>query len=83
MFMKNSVLNLIVSSIIIILSYFVATLSYNIGLTMAGPTPTALATDIKQYGIFLDDPTSGRYKNFDEWQTKKIFKYTISELEER
>ena len=48
---------------------------------MIGPTPTARANDIRQYGIFLDDPASGDYRNFDEWQTKKIFKQTLSELE--
>ena len=81
MFMRN----LITSSIIIILSYFVATLSYNIGLTLVGPIPKAHAEDIKedirQYGIFLDDPTNGDYKDFAEWQTKKVFKLTISDLE--
>ena len=72
---------LLISSIIIILSYFTAILSYNIGLAMLGPTPTAHAEDIRQYGIFLDDPTAVDYKNFAEWQTKKIFKQTLSELE--
>ena len=74
---------LLISSIIIILSYFTAILSYNIGLAMIGPMPTAHAEDIRQYGVFLDDPTNGDYKNFAEWQTKKIFKLTISELEEK
>ena len=72
---------LLISSIIIILSYFTATLSYSIGLTMIGPTPTAHAEDLRQYGIFLDDPTAGDYKDFAEWQTKKIFKHPLSELE--
>ncbi|MAH50397.1 hypothetical protein CMI37_31535 [Candidatus Pacearchaeota archaeon] len=74
---------LLISSIIIILSYFTATLAYSIGLTMIGPMPTAHASDIRQYGIFLNDPTNGDYKDFAEWQTKKIFKLTISELEEK
>ena len=73
---------LLISSIIIILSYFTATLSYSIGLSMVGPMPTAHAEDIRQYGIFLDDPTNGDYKNFTEWQTKRVFKRTLSELEE-
>ena len=73
---------LLISSIIIILSYFTAILSYNIGLAMIGPMPTAHAEDIRQYGIFLDDPTNGDYKDFAEWQTKKIFKQTIIDLEE-
>ena len=74
---------LLISSIIIILSYFTATLSYNVGLTMLGSIPIAHAhaEDIKQYGIFLDDPTSGDYKDFADWQTKKIFKQTVTELE--
>jgi len=72
---------LLISSIIIILSYFTAILSYNIGLAMIGPTPTAHAEDIRQYGIFLDDPTNGDYQNFAEWQTKRIFKQPMSELE--
>ena len=72
---------LLISSIIIILSYFTATLSYSIGLTMIGPTPTAHAEDIRQYGVFLDDPTNGDYKNFAEWQTKKIIKQPLSQLE--
>tara|TARA_Y100000310_G_scaffold48130_1_gene44655 strand:+ start:1292 stop:1444 length:153 start_codon:yes stop_codon:yes gene_type:complete len=50
---------------------------------MIGPMPTAHASDIRQYGIFLNDPTNGDYKDFAEWQTKKIFKLTISELEEK
>ena len=73
--------NLILSSIIIILSYFTSILFYSIGLSMVGPMPTAHANDIRQYGIFLNDPTNGDYKNFAEWQTKKIFKQTLSELE--
>ena len=72
---------LLISSILIILSYFTAILSYNIGLAMIGPMPTAHAEDIRQYGIFLDDPTNGDYKDFAEWQTKKIFNRTVSELE--
>ena len=83
---------LLLSSIIIIFSYLTATLSYSIGLTMIGPVPTARAGNYKwhyadlnpeivQYGIFLNDPTNGDYKNFAEWQTKKIFKQTLSELE--
>jgi len=82
---------LLLSSIIIIFSYLTATLSYSIGLTMIGPVPTARAgnhrwapgieQEIVQYGIFLNDPTNGDYKNFAEWQTKKIFKQTLSELE--
>ena len=84
---------LLISSIIIILSYFTAILSYNIGLAMIGPTPTARAgnhrwapgieQEIVQYGIFLNDSTNGDYKDFAEWQTKKIFKQTMSELEEK
>ena len=77
---KNAEILLIIS-IIIILSYFTAILSYNIGLAMIGPTPTAHAEDIRQYGIFLDDPTNGDYQNFAEWQTKKIIKQPLSELE--
>ena len=72
---------LLISSIIIILSYFTAILSYNIGLAMIGPMPTAHAEDIIQYGVFLDDPTSGDYANFAEWQSKRIFNRTLSELE--
>jgi len=84
--------NLLISSIIIILSYFTATIAYNVGLSMLGPPPLARAgnhrwapkieQDIIQYGIFLDDPTNGDYKNFAEWQSKRIFKYNISESEE-
>ena len=91
--MIRSIEILLISSIIIILSYFVATLSYNFGLTMIGPVPTARAgnhrwapgieQEIVQYGIFLNDPTNGDYKNFAEWQTKKIFKLTLIDLEER
>ena len=83
--MIRSIEILLISSVIIILSYLTATLSYNFGLTMLGSIPIAHAhaEDIKQYGIFLDDPTNGDYKNFAEWQTKKIFKLTISELEEK
>ena len=44
--------------------------------------PTALAEDIRQYGVFLDDPTNGDYKSFADWQTKKTFKLTISQLEQ-
>ena len=72
---------LLIGSIIIILSYFTTILSYNIGLAMKGPIPTAHAEDIRQYGIFLDDPTAVDYKDFAEWQTKRIFKQTLSELE--
>ena len=79
---KNALI-LLISSIIIILSYFAATLSYSIGLTMVGPMPTAHAEDLRQYGVFLDDPTNGDYKDFAEWQTKKIFKLTLIDLEER
>jgi len=91
--MKKRIEILLLSSIIIIFSYFVATLSYSIGLTMVGPVPTARAgnhrwapgieQEIVQYGIFLNDPTNGDYKDFAEWQTKKIFKLTISELEKK
>ena len=81
--MIRSIEILLISSIIIILSYFTATLSYSIGLTMIGPTPTAHAEDIRQYGVFLDDPTNGDYKDFAEWQTKKIYKLTLIDLEER
>jgi len=91
--MKKRLEILLISSIIIIFSYFVATLSYSIGLTMVGPVPTARAgnhrwapgieQEIVQYGIFLNDPTNGDYKDFAEWQTKKIFKLTISEFEEK
>tara|TARA_Y100000310_G_scaffold273580_1_gene289101 strand:- start:98 stop:217 length:120 start_codon:yes stop_codon:yes gene_type:complete len=31
--------------------------------------------------FFLNDPTNGDYQNFAEWQTKRIFKLTLSELE--
>ena len=72
---------LLISSIIIILSYFTAGFSYSFGLSMLGPMPTAHAEDIRQYGVFLDDPTNGDYNNFAEWQTKKIFKQPLSELE--
>ena len=65
-----------------ILCLIIAIVFYNIGLSMIGPTPTAHAEDIRQYGIFLDDPTNGDYKNFTEWQTKRVFKRTLSELEE-
>ena len=68
-------------SIIIILSYFTAILSYNIGLAMLGPMPTAHAEDIRQYGIFLNDPNSGDFKNFNDWQTRRVFNRTLSELE--
>ena len=72
---------LLKSSIIIILSYFTAILSYNIGLAMIGPMPTAHAEDIRQYGIFLNDPNSGDFKNFNDWQTRRVFNRTLSELE--
>ena len=65
-----------------ILCLIIAIVFYNIGLSMIGPMPTAHAEDIRQYGIFLDDPTNGDYKNFTEWQTKRVFKRTLSELEE-
>ena len=92
--MIRSIEILLISSIIIISSYFTAILAYNVGLSMLGPIPTARAgnhkwhyadlnPEIVQYGIFLNDPTNGDYKNFAEWQTKKIFKLTISELEEK
>ena len=72
---------ILLALLIIIFSYFTATLSYSVGLSMVGPIPTAHAEDIRQYGIFLDDPTNGDYKDFAEWQTKKIFKRPLSELE--
>ena len=60
---------------------------------MRGTIPTARAgnhrwapgieQELVQYGIFLDDPTNGDYKDFAEWQTKKIFKLTLIDLEER
>jgi len=81
--MIRSIEILLISSVIIILSYFTATLSYSIGLTMVGPIPTAHASDLAQYGIFLDDPTNGNYKDFAEWQTKKIIKQPLSELQEK
>ena len=80
--MIRSIEILLISSVIIILSYFTATLSYSFGLSMLGPMPTAHAEDIRQYGIFLDDPTNGDFKNFAEWQTKKIFKQPIIDLKE-
>jgi len=85
--------SLLISSIIIILSYFTAKIAYNVGLSMRGTIPTARAgnhrwapgieQELVQYGIFLNDPTNGDYKNFAEWQTKKIFKLTLIDLEER
>jgi hypothetical protein len=85
--------SLLISSIIIILSYITATIAYNVGLSMLGTTPTAragnntwerhLERELVQYGKFINDPNSGDYKNFEHWQSKRIFKYTISELEER
>jgi hypothetical protein len=81
--------SLLISSIIIILSYITATIAYNVGLSMLGTPPTARAgnhrwapgieQELVQYGIFLNDPTNGDYKNFAEWQTKKIFKLTLIE----
>ena len=91
--MKKRIEILLLSSIIIIFSYITAILAYNVGLSMLGPVPTARAgnhrwapgieQELVQYGIFLDDPTNGDYKDFAEWQTKKIYKQPMSELEEK
>ena len=43
--------------------------------------PTAHAEDIRQYGIFLNDPKMRDFKNFNDWQTRRIFNRTLSELE--
>ena len=81
---------LLISSIIIIVSYLTATLSYSFGLSMLGTMPTARAgnhkwhyadmnPEIVEYGVFLSDPRNGDFKNFAEWQTKRIFKQTLQE----
>ena len=91
--MKKRIEILLLSSIIIIFSYITAILAYNVGLSMLGPVPTARAgnhrwapgieQELVQYGIFLDDPTNGDYKDFAEWQTKKIYKLTLIDLEKK
>ena len=81
---------LLISSIIIIVSYFTGRIAHNVGLSMIGSIPTARAgnhkwhyadmnPEIVEYGVFLSDLRNGDFKNFAEWQTKRIFKQTLQE----
>ena len=88
--MKDKLLILLVGSI---LMYLTAVMFYGIGLNYIGPIPTARASDDFQYRRYMrvqsdldnieSNSVDGTYRvwqSFDEWQTKRIFEKTLSEL---
>ena len=88
--MKDKLLILLVGSI---LMYLTAVMFYGIGLNYIGPIPTARASDDFQYRRYMrvqsdldnieSDSVDGAYRvwqSFNEWQTKRIFEKTLSEL---
>ena len=83
--MKDKLLILSVSAILICLT---AVISHGIGLNLVGPTPTAQAGGLIQYKEYVAEMKmknpDGIYRNFQSfgaWETKKVFKKTLSELE--
>ena len=81
--MKDKLLALSVSAILICLT---AVISHGIALNLIGPTPTAQAGDLSQYGRYIAEAKSPHnihkeFRSFGEWETKKVFKKTLSELE--
>ena len=81
--MKDKLLILSVSAILICLT---AVISHGIGLNLVGPTPTAQAGGLIQYKEYLAEMKNpdGIYRDFQSfsaWETKKVFKKTLSELE--
>ena len=83
--MKDKFLTLSVSAILICLT---AVISHGIGLNLVGPTPTAQAGDLIQYKEYVAEMKmknpDGIYRDFQSfgaWETKKVFKKTLSELE--
>ena len=83
--MKDKLLILSVSAISICLT---AVISHGIGLNLVGPMPTAQAGGLIQYKEYVAEMKmknpDGIYRNFQSfgaWETKKVFKKTLSELE--
>ena len=81
--MKDKFLILFISAISI---YLTAVISYSIGLSLVGPTPTARAGGLLRYKEYMaeakkPDNIHKDFQSFDAWETKKVFKKTLSELE--
>ena len=81
--MRDKLLILLVSTI---LMYLTAVIFHGIGLSLIGPLPTAQAGDLSQYGRYMAESKSPDniyrdFQSFDAWETEKVFKKTLSELE--
>ena len=81
--MKDKLLALSVSAILI---YLTAVISHGIGLSLVWPTPTARAGGLLRYKEYMaeaknPDNIHKDFQSFDAWETKKVFKKTLSELE--
>jgi len=81
--MKDKLLILLVGTI---LMYLTAIIFHGIGLSLIGPLPTAEAGGLLRYREYMVEAKSPDniyrdFQSFDAWETKKVFKKTLSELE--